>query len=514
MTRWLSVLCCTLASCIVPSVTFAFAQNEATVSTEWEKVIADSRTSVSVSVCVEPPMRRGSPIHDQLFEAIYNLNSDYLHFQPWRPYPRIAVAELEPPTDGKTFWDFSVLDPIMEDFMKSARGRPVVMNISTIPQWMFKTDKPVPYPDDPDEITWTYEQGTELRDPSMKEVAEYFARVVSWYTKGGFHDEYGKWHESGHRYKFEYWEVLNEVEYEHTMTPEFYTALYDAIVTEVRKVAPDMKFVGLALGPSGPLFQPRWFEYFLDAKNHKPGIPIDAFSYHYYCQPCPEPDGGPESMPYTLYPQATGFVNVVRYIEQIRARLAPNTKTMISEVGTIYPDSQVPGTADKIPNSYWNASAAMFAFLYPQFVRLGIDVVHHSELIDYPGQYPGTTMVHWATGKPNARYWVTKLVRENLLPGDKLVQSRAASEDPKLRESPPTPEYLYAQSFISREKKRKILVVNKRDRAFEIIIPSSAGAQLEYVDQTTAYDPPAKSQLKTDRFTLNGFGVAVVTLPN
>jgi hypothetical protein len=42
-------------------------------------------------------MRRGSPIHKQLFEALQNLKADYLHFQPWRPYPRIAVAELEPP---------------------------------------------------------------------------------------------------------------------------------------------------------------------------------------------------------------------------------------------------------------------------------------------------------------------------------------------------------------------------------------------------------------------------------
>jgi len=152
-----------------------------------------------------------SPIHDQLFDAINGLNTNFLHFQPWRPYPRIAVAELEPPHDGKTSWDFSTLDPIVIDFMKAASDHSVVMDISTIPQWMWKTDKPVPYPSDPDEITWDYEQGTELRDPSMKEVADYWARVASWYTQGGFKDEYGKWHESGHHFKFAYWEVLNEV---------------------------------------------------------------------------------------------------------------------------------------------------------------------------------------------------------------------------------------------------------------------------------------------------------------
>ena len=44
---------------------------------------------------------------------------------------------------------------------------------------------------------WDYEQGTELRDPSFKEVADYYARLLSWYTKGGFTDELGKRHESG-----------------------------------------------------------------------------------------------------------------------------------------------------------------------------------------------------------------------------------------------------------------------------------------------------------------------------
>jgi hypothetical protein len=53
-----------------------------------------------------------------------------------------------------------------------------------------------------------------------------------------------------------------------------------------------------------------------------------------------------------------------------------------------------------------------------------------------------------------------------------------------------------------------------RDRPFEIIVPNGDGAQIEYVDQWTAFNPPANAQVKGDRFTLNGFGVAVVTLPD
>mgnify|MGYP003403795069 CR=1 FL=1 len=80
------------------------------------------------------------------------------------------------------------------------------------------------------------------RDPG-KEVADYYARLVSWYVNGGFTDELGKRHESGHRYKIDYWEVLNEPDLEHNLTPEQYTVLYDAVVAAVKKVSPGTKFV-------------------------------------------------------------------------------------------------------------------------------------------------------------------------------------------------------------------------------------------------------------------------------
>jgi len=74
------------------------------------------------------------------------------------------LAELEPPKDGKTFWDFSLIDPVTEDFMSATSQHPVIFNFSTIPQWMLKIENPAPYPADPDQVTWDYEKGTELRD--------------------------------------------------------------------------------------------------------------------------------------------------------------------------------------------------------------------------------------------------------------------------------------------------------------------------------------------------------------
>ena len=193
------------------------------ITVRWGEVIRVSKTTPTLQVVVNPPLRRGSKIHDRAFQAVQDLGCEYVRYVPWLPYPRLGVAELEPPHEGKTFWDFSLIDPMTEDFMNATRGHAVILNFSTIPQWMFKTPQPVPYPADPDQVTWNYEQGPECRDPSLKEVADYYARLVSWDTQGGFTDEFGKRHESGHHYKIDYWEVLNEINGEHQMTPQMYT---------------------------------------------------------------------------------------------------------------------------------------------------------------------------------------------------------------------------------------------------------------------------------------------------
>jgi len=129
---------------------------------------------------VNPLLARNSSIHDRVFTELKNLKADYVRYVPWLPYPKLAVAELEPPTINSTSWNFTLIDPMMIDFMNAQTGKKVIINFSTIPAWMFKTPKPVPYPDNPNQVNWTYTQGTELVDPSMKQLADYYARLVSW----------------------------------------------------------------------------------------------------------------------------------------------------------------------------------------------------------------------------------------------------------------------------------------------------------------------------------------------
>ncbi len=465
------------------------------VTVEWTKVLRVSKMTPTLQVVVNPPLRRGATLHDPAFRALHDLGCDMVRYVPWLPYPKLAVAELEPPKDGKTSWDFSFIDPLTVDFLEATKGHPVMINFSTIPQWMFKTPKRVAYPADPDQAVWDYTQGTELRDPSMKELGDYYARLVGWYTQGGFKDEFGVWHKSDHHYKIDYWEVFNEVEGEHSTTPEQYSARYDAVVEAIRRVAPQMKFAGLAL--AAPQNGPSYFEYFLNHANHKPGIPLDLITYHFYATATP--DETPEIQPYTFFWQARRFIDTVRYVEAIRQRLSPQTQTDINELGSIAANDNDPRPR-LIPNLYWNLSGAVYAYVFGELAKLGIEYAGESQLVAYPTQYPSVTMVDWKSGKPNARYWVLKLLHDNFGPGDKLLDTRIN-----------TP-YVYALAISTHSGKQKLLLVNKRDRRFMVSVPGAAGGQIQIVDQETAFQPPAGRQLHADDIALGGLAVAVVTM--
>ena len=481
-------------------------QESTKVTPNWDKVLRITQTTPTLQVVVNPPLQRGTPVHDNAFDALHDLGADYVRYVPWLPYPRLGVAELEPPKDGKTSWDFTAIDPMTIDFLEATKGHCVILNFSTIPQWMYTTDKPVEYPADPEQVTWAYEQGTELRDPSMKEVADYFARLVSWYTNAGFTDEFGKRHDSGYHYSIPYWEVLNEVDFEHHISPETYTKLYDEVALAMKRVQPGMKFVGLALAMET---NPHYFEYFLDHKHHKPGVPLDFISYHFYA--VPSTDETPEVEQFTYFAQADGFLKSVRYIEAIRKRLSPETRTTIDELGVISADDLAQGTpghvAQSIPNSYWNLAGAMYAYIFGELTQMGIDVAGESQLVGFPTQFPSVSMVDWNDGKPNARFWVLKLLHDHFGPGDKQVESEPPNTNA------PTNPYLYYLAFIAPDGKRRVLLVNKRDRTGDVTVAGANGGQVEYVDQTTGFQPPTTVKLNSDSVSLGGYSVAVVTLP-
>lgn len=460
----------------------------------WAKEQAVSKSITTLQVVTNPMLRRGSIIHDGSFAAVKNLGADLVRYAAWYPYPKLAVAELEPPNAKKTSWDFSLIDPMTIDFFNSVKGHPFILNFCTIPQWMFITDKPVAYPANPDSVTWTYSGGNKLRDTTMKELTDYFVRIVNWYHNGGFTDELGKYHKSGYHYPIPYWEVLNEPELEHYPTIEEYTRRYDAIVNAIKKVSPETKFVGMALCVYN---NPHAFEYFLNPANHLPGTPLDMISYHFYAGPHAEQTF--EQYPYQLFDKTDDFLNCVRYIENIRKRLSPDTKTDLDELGTFVSEDMRKKNA--MPEQYWNLSASVFTYLFVELSKIGIDVIGESQLVGYPTQFPDVSMMDWTNGKPNARYWVLKLLKDNFGPGDKFMETNAwaSAED-------------YAAQGIITGKGKRVLLFNKKNKTLTIKVPAELkGGKLYTIDGQSGENEARQTDI-SDTIELKPFAVAVASV--
>lgn len=645
------------------------------VTINWDNISRISNTTPTLQVVVNPLIERNSPIHDNVFSELKDLRADYVRFVPWFPYPRLGVAELEPPANGQTSWDFSLIDPMVEDFERATRGHSTILNFSTTPEWMwqqpwsiengqlhvtggdnamsqtgsswagytFAVDvtplqtgstgsvtsyaqagwvlrmsddgrngygfllsnypytsphaagyivfvkfsngqaavQPVelpfavtggdtyhvvttasggtltvtvngttvdtvtdstytsgkvgfresgtesayfdnvqvtapdgtvlladdfsdglsqwvpPNPDsppaDPSAIDFGYSQGSVLAVP-VQTVADYYRRLVSWYTAGGFTDENGEFHYSGHHYSLPYWEVLNEME--HGLSPQLYTQLYDAIVTEVRKVSPGTRFVGLALEQGNNL---DYFTYFLNPANHRPGVPLDVISYHFYASP------GSSDTPQTYgsdsFKQADAFLATVDQVEAIRKQLAPDVRTDVDELGTILGSAATQLDPAPIPSAYWNFSGCIYAYVFANLALKGIDVVGESQLVGYPGQFPSVSMVDWNTGLPNARYRVLQLLLQELGPGCGLVPLASGAQ----------PDVFFGLGVRS-EDSRKVLLVNKTDSNVLIQLAGFKGARARIVDQVSAGGPIRTEIINADEFNLTGYAVAVITL--
>ena len=73
-----------------------------------------------------------------------------------------------------------------------------------------------------------------------------------------------------------------------------------------------------------------------------------------------------------------------------------------------------------------------------------------------------------------------------------------------------THPYVYASAVVTKEGKRKMLLMNKHNGNFDLSIAGASGGQLEYVDITTGFQPPTSTKLTSDNLTLRSFSVAVL----
>ncbi len=486
------------------------------ITTRWDDVTTVARTVPTTQILAHAYTLRNSPIHDPLFKALEDLHTDDTRLQFWYSVTRQAVLEIKEPTATETFWDFTYADPLVADFYAHTAGKHH-MNITTIPRWMFQV-APKQVPDDPAASFYAYTDDTRgdlLKDPTGRQIAEYQARIFQWYTQGGFTDEVGKFHSSGHHYKIDYWDVLNEPDFENKITVEQYTRIYDAVAEAIHKIDPHVEFFGPEVSGS----EVPWARYFLEAKNHKPGsLPIAWFTFHNYVDAPNDP--ATWHAKYFTDPaksetdgaSARVFVDRIQQVLKIRDELSPNTKVIVDELGT-FDDVKTTEEACRAPEPYqafhplyWNAIGANWAYIFIASERLNLPVFSMSQMIGYPTQCPSISMFDKDTAKPNAHYWVLHLIAQRFSPGAKLFTTTSSSADVEALSAATATE-------------RKLLLVNTTGAPVAVNLRKTFAAagskplRAAFVDGASGEQAPREERVAGEQITLAPFAVAVVWQP-
>ncbi len=481
------------------------------VAADWAQTIRVARTIPTTQILAHAYTLRTSPIHDALFGALKDLHTDGTRLQFWYSVTAQAVLERKEPTATETFWDFQYADPLVADYFANTAGKHH-LNITTIPRWMFNV-QPLDVPKDPTASFYAYTDNTTgalLKDPSGKQIADYQARIFQWYTRGGFTDEIGRFHKSGHHYKVEYWDVLNEPDFENKITVEQFTRIYDAVTEAIHTIDPNVQFYA----PEVSGAEVSWARYFLDPRHHKPGsLPVRWFTFHNYVNAKNEPETWQAK--YFTDPaksetdgaSARVLVERMHQVLQVRDELSPHTQVIVDELGT-FNDVKDTEEACRAPEPYqaykplyWNAIGANWAYIFIASERLGLPVFSMSQMLGYPTQCPSISMFDKDTARPNAHYWVLSLINKHFGLGSTLVKTESSST------------HVEVQASTTRAEK-EMLLVNTSNRTITVDLAASfSGAHLaaDTVDEASGENAPRHEKLRGATLTLAPFAVAVVS---
>lgn len=72
---------------------------------------------------------------------------------------------------------------------------------------------------------------------------------------------------------------------------------------------------------------------------------------------------------------------------------------------------------------------------------------------------------------------------------------------------------VYVQAFVTKEKKRWVLLVNKRFSNIDVFLPDCIGGRMRIVDESSGFGPPIELELYQNKIKLSPFAVAVVHMP-
>ena len=166
-----------------------------------------------------------------------------------------------------------------------------------------------------------------------------------------------------------------------------YTEIFDGIVTVLKRDHPQLLFTGLVLAMPDCSNTDTWFDYFLNASNHRSPVRDNfreylwAVSMHFYsengyCQGLsPWPDGWRSigENPGDVFLQSAQFISRARKIQAKVEAMTPWVKTVANEIGMMAPSGSgsdwqdMNATYDLFGTDrwWWNLEAVSAAAAFP-----------------------------------------------------------------------------------------------------------------------------------------------------
>ena len=352
----------------------------------------------------------------------------------WCPEP------LAPdPTTNTTSWDLRALDIKLLNLQRAVTyPETTILQLRFPPPWVWS-------------LAGTGGGLTQVG----KLLGEHYADILDWYANGGFVDEYGHYHYSGHfNITFGYLEILNEIDGNAQIyggrsplnATRRYIQLYDQVSTIVRARHPKQKFVGNCLSGRGDSVV---WGTFLNRSEHAPGTPWppDAVSYHLYI------GGGDPGQPFDKW--FAGFVGGARSVLEsakgvttLIKKLSPTTSVFVDEMGILVGDNVRAAMdfdsmrSNRTNTTYWNVQSSIYSLWAGELSAVGVDMFGASQLLGYPSGPPGSpvgvpagdpkagtpfqpqvtphgncpemSLLDWETGLGNARWWTLKMLNDGL----------------------------------------------------------------------------------------------------
>src|SRR6266568_6213425 len=59
----------------------------------WNTTTVTTNTTATLQVVVNPRLQPGQPLGTAAYKAVGGLGPDYMRWQAWLPYPKLAIAE-------------------------------------------------------------------------------------------------------------------------------------------------------------------------------------------------------------------------------------------------------------------------------------------------------------------------------------------------------------------------------------------------------------------------------------